>query len=123
MSNVGVSVGDHLLQDWQILMIAVRMVDGLVYSKEKEVIDEMNGELTKIVEDFMHAVNVETLRQAKKSGKHSSQSGDGKSLAVSRRVSRKVPSRARAFACAAETRRGRLQLEALLYGRHPEIYS
>src|SRR5258708_39999602 len=105
MLNVGVSVGSHLFQDWQMLMIVVRMVDGLVYSKEKEAIDEMNGELTKIVEDFMNAVNVETLRQAKKSGKHSlSQSGDGKVSVVSRIDSH----RARTFACAVETRRSRL---------------
>ena len=68
-------------------MIAVRMVDGLVYSKEKKRIDEMDGELTKIVNDFTRAVDVETLRLAKKSGKRSlSQSGDGGFSVVSCRA-------------------------------------
>src|SRR5258707_6111254 len=101
MSNVGVSVGGHLFQDRQMLMIAVRMVDGLVYSKEKEMIDEMDGELTEVVNDFMRAVDVETLRLAKKSGKHLlSQSGD-KSFSV-------VSCRARVFAWAAYSCQDRL---------------
>src|SRR5258708_18910051 len=76
-------------QDWQTLRIAVRMVDGLVYSKEKKRIDEMDGELTKIVNDFTRAVDVETLRLAKKSGTHSLfQSGDGAFSVVSRRARR-----------------------------------
>jgi hypothetical protein len=42
-----------------------------------EAIEEIDGELTKVIEDFMHAVDVEALRLAKRSGKHSlSQSGD-----------------------------------------------
>ena len=97
-------------------MIAARMVDGLVYSKEKETIDEMDGELANIVNDFMCAVDVETLRLAKKSGTHIlSQSGGGEFLVVS--------CRARVFAWAAETCGDRLQLGPSLYGRHEEIYS
>jgi len=35
-----------------------------------EKFDEMDKELTKVIEDFNHAVDVETLRLAKKNGKH-----------------------------------------------------
>jgi len=35
-------------------------------------IEEMDRELTKVIEDFMRAVDVEVLRLAKKSGKRSS---------------------------------------------------
>jgi len=34
-----------------------------------EKIEEMDKELTKVIEDFNHAVDVETLRLAKKNGK------------------------------------------------------
>ena len=53
-----------------MLMIAERTVSGLIYSKDKEGIDEMDGELSKVIEDFVRAVDVETLRLAKQSGKH-----------------------------------------------------
>ena len=69
MSNAGVSVGSSLFWIWQMLMIAERTVDGFIYSKDQEVIDEMNGELTKVVNDFMRVADVEVLRLAKKSGK------------------------------------------------------
>jgi len=36
-----------------------------------EEIEEMNKELAKVIEDFMRAVGVESLRSAKRSGKHS----------------------------------------------------
>ncbi len=52
-------------------MIAERTGDALIYSKDKEVIEEMDGELAKVIEDFMRAVDVEALRLAKRSGKHS----------------------------------------------------
>ena len=35
-----------------------------------EVIEEMGKELTKVIEDFDRAVNVEVLRLAKETGKH-----------------------------------------------------
>ena len=35
-----------------------------------EVIEEMDRELTKVIEDFDRAVNVEALRLAKETGKH-----------------------------------------------------
>src|SRR5258708_989896 len=51
------------------LMIAERTKDGIIYSKNKE-IEEMDGELTTVIEDFTRAVDVEALRLAKKNGKH-----------------------------------------------------
>jgi len=60
-------VGGHVL-DWQALMMTARTVGGPAYLKT---IEEIDGELTKVVEDFMRAVDVETLRLAKRSGKHS----------------------------------------------------
>ena len=35
-----------------------------------EKIEEMDKELTKVIEDFNHAVDVEVLRLVKKNGKH-----------------------------------------------------
>jgi len=52
---------------WQALMITGRTVGGPA-SPEK--IEEMDKELTKVIEDFNHAVDVEALRLAKKNGKH-----------------------------------------------------
>ncbi len=50
------------------------MVGGSTYLERLE---EIDGELTRVIEDFMRAVDVEALRLAKKSGKYSlSQSGD-----------------------------------------------
>ena len=55
-------------------MITARTVGGLTYL---ETIEEIGEELTKVIEDFLRAVDVEALRMAKKSSKHSfSQSGD-----------------------------------------------
>ena len=52
-------------------MIAERTRDALVYSKDKEMLEEMDRELANVIEDFLRAVDVETLRIAKRSGKHS----------------------------------------------------
>ena len=68
MSNVGVSVGTHLVLMWQVLMSVARTVGGLV---NPETIEEMDKELTKVIEDFDRAVNVEALRLAKETGTHS----------------------------------------------------
>lgn len=54
-----------------MLMIAERAKDGIINSKDKEMIDKMGDELTKIIEDFMRAVDIEALCLAKKNGKHS----------------------------------------------------
>ena len=48
-------------------MITARRVGGPSYL---ETIEEIDGELTKVIEDFMRAVDVEALRLAKKSSKY-----------------------------------------------------
>jgi len=53
-----------------MLMIAERAGDAFIYSKEKEIIEEIDGELDKVIEDFMRTVDVEALRLAKRFGKH-----------------------------------------------------
>jgi len=52
--------------DLRALMIAERTLGGLV---RPEKIEEMEEELTKVIEDFDCAVNVETLRVAKETSK------------------------------------------------------
>jgi len=52
---------------WQALMIIARTVGGPTYPEK---IEEMDRELTRVIEDFNHAVDVEALRLAKKNGKH-----------------------------------------------------
>ncbi len=55
-------------------MITARMVGGPAYLGA---IEGMDGELTKVIEEFVHAVEVEALRFAKRSGRHLiSRSGD-----------------------------------------------
>jgi len=49
---------------WQVLMITARTL------ANPEKIEEMDKELTRVIEDFIHAVDVEALRLAKKIGKH-----------------------------------------------------
>jgi len=68
MSNVGVSVGSPLVVIWWALMNAAGMVGGLVYP---QTIGEIDKELTKVIEEFDRAVNVEALRLAKETGTHS----------------------------------------------------
>jgi hypothetical protein len=51
-----------------MLIITERTLSGLAYPPK---IEEMNKELTKVIEDFDRAVNVEALRLAKKNSKHS----------------------------------------------------
>ena len=60
-------------------------MSGLVHPGK---IEEMNENLTKVIEDFDRAVNVEALRTAKEIGEHSilSQSGRGSFSIVSRRA-------------------------------------
>ena len=55
----------------QMLMIAERTGDALINSKDKEKFEEMDSELANVIEDFLRAVDVEALRLAKRSGKHS----------------------------------------------------
>ena len=54
-----------------MLMIAERTEDALIRSKDKEVMEQMAGELANAIEDFLRAVEVEALRLVKRSGKHS----------------------------------------------------
>ena len=51
---------------WQALMIIARAIGGPTYAEK---IEEMDKELTRVIEDFNHAVDVEALRLAKKNGK------------------------------------------------------
>jgi len=66
MSDVGALVGNHLVWIVQLLMIAERTMGGLV---RPEKIEEMDEELTKVIEDFDRAVNVEALHVAKETSK------------------------------------------------------
>ena len=111
MSNLDVSVGSHPFSIWQVLSVA-RTVGGLVSSEK---IGEMEKELTKVIEDFDRAVNIEALRLAKETGTHSlSQCEDSQFSGVS--------CRARTFAWAAEVCGSWLFLEQPLYGWYPAIY-
>jgi len=85
---------------WQVLMVVVKMSAGLGY---QEMIEAMDKELTKVIEDFERAVNVEALRLAKETGKRSSSqniNGDSQISVAS--------CRARNFAWATQICRGRL---------------
>ena len=55
----------------QMLMITERAGDALIHSKDKEMLEEMDRELANVIEDFLRAVDVETLHLAKRNGKHS----------------------------------------------------
>ena len=57
-----------MLWSRQALMIIARAVGGPTYPEK---IEEMDRELTSVIEDFNHAVDVEALRLAKKIGKRS----------------------------------------------------
>jgi hypothetical protein len=50
-----------------MLMIAERTLSGLTHPQK---IEEMSRELTKVIEDFDRAMNVEALRLAKENSKH-----------------------------------------------------
>jgi len=66
MSDVGVLVGSHLVWVLQLLMITEGTLGGLV---RLEKIEQMDEELTRVIEDFDCAVNVEALRLAKETSK------------------------------------------------------
>jgi len=65
----------------QALMITARTVGGSAYPEK---IEEMDRDLTKVIEDFNHAVDVEALRLAKKNGQHLSPSPGHNSFSVAR---------------------------------------
>ena len=64
MSNV---VSGHVLDLANDDNFSARTVGGPVHPEK---IEEMDNELTKVIEDFDRAVNVEALRLAKETGKH-----------------------------------------------------
>jgi len=67
-----------------MLMIAEGMVGGPVYP---DAIEEIDRNLTKVIEDFDRAINVEALRLVKETGRHAlAQSGEGSFSAVSCRA-------------------------------------
>ena len=54
--------------DLEMLMSTERALSGLAHPEK---IEEMDKELSKVIEDFDRAVNVEALRLAKETSKHS----------------------------------------------------
>ena len=58
-------MSNHLFWISHLLMIAARTVGGLVNSGT---IEEMERDLTKVIEDFDRAVNIEALRRIKEAG-------------------------------------------------------
>jgi hypothetical protein len=70
----------------KLLMIAARTIGGPAYP---EMIEEMDGEFSKVIEDFHHIVSGEALRLANETGKLSfSRSADNWSSGVRFRASR-----------------------------------
>ena len=67
MSDLDVSVGDRFIYILHVLMIVARTVGGLV---GHGTIEETEKDLTKAIEDFDRAVNVEALRRIKAAGEH-----------------------------------------------------
>jgi hypothetical protein len=67
MSNVAVLVGSGLNWIWNMLTIAERTWGGLAHPEK---IEEMDKELTRVIEEFDRAVNVEALRQIRQTRKH-----------------------------------------------------
>ena len=98
-----------------MLMIAERTGAALFSSKDKESIKEMDEELANVIKHFLNAVDVETLRQSKSTGKHSlSQS--------SARPFLRAWCRAETATQAAQTYRDRrLSPSPPLYGWHTRI--
>ena len=67
-----------------MLIIAEGKIGGSVY---REAIEEMDRNLTKVIDDFDRAINVEALRLVKEAGKHAlAQSSEGSCSAVSCRA-------------------------------------
>ena len=67
-----------------MIILSARRVGGPV---RPSVIEEIDRDLTKVIEDFDRAVNVEALRLAKETGKQAlSQSGENSFSVVSHRA-------------------------------------
>jgi len=73
--------------NFAMLMIVERTLSGLAHPHR---IDEMSKELTKVIEDFDRAMDVETLRLAKESSKHWPQSDDSVFSIVSHRITYRI---------------------------------
>ena len=106
-------------------MTPVRTVGGLAHQRT---IEGMERDLTKVIEDFDRAINVEALHRIKEVGKQTKEASDRTKEAGKYLLSQCGDSsfstgscRARASVQAAQARRDRLQPEAPLYGRHPRI--
>ena len=69
MSDTGALVGSHLVWIVKLLMMAERTLGGLVCPEE---IEEMDKELTKVIEDFDCAVNVEALHAIQETSEQTS---------------------------------------------------
>src|SRR5258708_35455662 len=83
---------------------------------DRETVEEMDKELTKVIEDFGRAVDVETLRLSKETGKPL--------LSQPRDILFSVVSyRAAVFAWTARTCQGGPRLGSPPYGTHPPNYS
>ena len=65
MLDVDGSVGNHLFWISHLPMITARTIGGLV---NPGTIEEMERDLTKVIEDFDRAVNIEALRRIKETG-------------------------------------------------------
>jgi len=63
----------------QLLTVVVKISAELGY---QETIEEMDRDLTKVIEDFERAVNVEVLRLAKETGKLSSSQNSDSEISV-----------------------------------------
>jgi hypothetical protein len=98
----------------QMLMIAERTGVALVYSADNEMMDEMDGDLANVIDDFLRAVDVEALRLAKRIGKYTLPQSCVSPFSV-------ALCRARAPAQTARTCQNRLSPGPPLYGRHPQI--
>ena len=66
MSDVDVLVGNHPGWIVRFLMVVERTLGGLIHPEK---IEEMDKELTKVIEDFDRAMNVESLRLARETSK------------------------------------------------------
>ena len=78
MSDVHISVGNRVFWVAHVLMIAVRAVGGLVHPGA---IEEIERDLTKVIEDFGRPMDVEALRRMRDTGEHSILCGDPFSIA------------------------------------------
>ena len=68
MSDVRISVGSCVFLVAHVLMITVASVGGLVHLGA---IEEIERDLTMVIDDFERAVDLEVLQRMKETGEHS----------------------------------------------------